>query len=97
MINRLRQRFDKLVEVFFVQENFVTVVTVIIKTFTAFRDRQVIIITTCSSYIKKVSPTLTSPDPLAVNAFHFLVVVVVRHSRKFYRLKIVLVFICLQI
>ena len=59
------------------------VVTVRIKTFTALRDSEVIVVATGFPYIKKVSPTFAGPDAFAINAFHFFVVVFVRHSCKF--------------
>src|SRR5262245_32492006 len=68
------------------------IVTIVVKTLAAFSDSQVIIISTRSSYIKKIRPAFSGPDTLAVNAFHFLVVVVVRHNCNFYSLINVLVY-----
>lgn len=84
IINRLIQCFDEFVEVFFVQENFVTVIAVIIKPFATFSDGQVIVIPSGSSYIKKVRSSLSSTDALAVNALHLFVVVLVRHLFSFF-------------
>ena len=68
------------------------VVSVIIKTLTAFSNGEVIIITTGCPYIKKVSPSLSSTNSFAVNTFHFLVVILVRHSSCFFSLKIYFTF-----
>src|SRR6187431_2849502 len=81
IINRLAKCFDKLIKVFFVEEDLMTIITVIIKSLTAFGNGQVIIITTSGSYIKEISPAFTSTNSFAVNAFHFVfVVILVRHS-----------------
>jgi len=53
------QRLDELVEVFFVQEDLVSVVTLICETFPAFGDGEVIIITSCGPYIKEIGSSLT--------------------------------------
>ena len=63
------------------------VVTIFVKTFPAFCNGEVIIITAGSSYIKKISPSFTGTDAFAVNALHFLVIIFVRHSCKFLQLK----------
>jgi len=80
IINSLTQSFQELVEVFLVQEDLVPVVSIVVKTLAAFGNGQEIIITTGCPYIKKIGPSFTSPDPLAVNTVHFFVVVLVRHS-----------------
>jgi hypothetical protein len=54
-------------------------IPVTVKLFTAFSNSQVKVITTGFSYIKKVSSAFSCTDALAVNAFHFFVVVFVRH------------------
>ena len=72
------------VEVLFVQEDLVAIITIIVKAFAAFGNGEIIIVATCSPYIKEIGSSLTCPNPLAVNAFHFLVVVVVRHVIWFY-------------
>ena len=64
------------------------VVAVIIKTFTAFSNSKLIIVCPCCLYVKKIRSSFTSTNTLAVDAFHFLVIVLVRHSNKFYSLKI---------
>ena len=56
------------------------IIPIIIKAFAAFCNCQVIIITAGGSYIKEISPTLSSTNSLAVNAFHFVFVILVRHS-----------------
>ena len=70
---------EEFVEVFFVKEDFVPVITVFIELFPAFSDCDVIIISAGSSYIKKISSTLTGSDAFAINALHSFVVVFVRH------------------
>ena len=64
-----------------------TVVTVIIKTFTAFSNSQVIVIAPGSSYIEKIGSSFACTDAFAVNALYFLVVVLVRHCCKFLAVK----------
>ena len=59
------------------------VIPIVIKPLTAFCNGQVIIITTGSSYIKEISSSFTGTDAFAVNALHFLVIVLVRHCYKF--------------
>ncbi len=68
-----------------------TVVAIIVKTFTAFSYGKVIIIGPCCSYIKKVSSALAGSNTFAVNGFHFLFailvflfIIIVRHFGKFY-------------
>ena len=63
------------------------VIPIIIKPFTAFCNGEVIIITAGSSYIKEISSSFTGTNAFAVNAFHFLVIVLVRHSYKFLAVK----------
>ena len=93
IVNRLCKSFDEFVEVFFVKENFVPVIAIIVKTLTAFCDGQVIVIASCSSYIKKIRSSFSSANPFAVDTFHFLVVVLVRHSFNFFlQLKNALIF-----
>ena len=60
------------------------VVTIIIKTFAAFSDGEVVIVSPGCLYIKKIGPAFAGTNSLAVNALHFLFIVVVRHSYKFY-------------
>ena len=62
------------------------VIPVVIKAFAAFSNCKVIIITTGCPYIKEISPSFSSTNSLAVDALHFLVVVLVRHSCRFYSL-----------
>ena len=64
------------------------VIAVIIESFTAFSDCKVIVISPRCFYVEKISSALASPNPFAVNAFHFLFIVVVRHSSKILQLKI---------
>src|SRR5579863_963706 len=73
----------KFIEVLLVQEDFVSVIPIFIKFLTAFGNRQIIIIASCSPYIKKISPPLTGPDSFAIHAFHSFVIVLVRHVRCF--------------
>src|SRR6187397_1123960 len=81
IINRFAKCLYKLIKIFFIKEDLMTVIPIIIKTLTAFGDRQVIIITTGCSHIKEISPAFTSTNSFAVNAFHFVfVVILVRHS-----------------
>jgi hypothetical protein len=79
MVNCLCQSFNEFVEVFFIQENFVAIVTIIIKALTAFSNGKVIIVTSGSPYIKKIRSALAGTNPFAINALHFLVIVIVRH------------------
>src|SRR4249920_798001 len=81
IINRFAKRLYKLIKILFIKEDLMTIVSIIIKALTAFGNGEVIIITTCCSYIKEISPAFTSTNPLAVNAFHFVfVIILVRHS-----------------
>ena len=50
-----------------------------IEAFAAFSDSKIKVIPPCFSYIKKVSPAFPGPDAFTVNAFHFFVIVFVRH------------------
>jgi hypothetical protein len=63
------------------------VVTVFIEFFPALRNSKIIIITTGSSYIKKVSSAFARPDSLTIDAFHSFVIILVRHNYIFYRFK----------
>ena len=83
IINCFCKSLYKFVEVFLVQEDFVPVITIFIKFLTAFGNRQIIIIASCSPYIKKISPSFTGPDSFAIHAFHSFVIVLVRHVRCF--------------
>ena len=60
------------------------VVSVVIKAFAAFSDCKVIIISTGCPDIEEISPSLSSPDAFAINAFHSFVVVFVRHNSIFW-------------
>src|SRR6188508_557598 len=81
IINGFAEGLDELIKVFLIKEDLMTIITVIIKSFTAFGNGQIIIITTGCSYVKEISPAFTSTNPFAVNAFHFVfVVILVRHS-----------------
>jgi hypothetical protein len=80
IVNRFTQRLNEFVEIFFVQEDLVPVITIVIKAFAAFSNGQEIIVTPGSPYIKKIGSSFTGPDPFTVNTFHFFVVVLVRHS-----------------
>ena len=65
-----------------VQKDFMSIVTIVIKTFSAFCNGQEIIISTSCSYIKKVSSSFSSSYTFAVNTFIFsfvIIVVFVRH------------------
>src|SRR4030095_576285 len=88
MVNCFAKCFNEFVEILFVKKDFVSVVAVVIKTFTAFSNCQIIIIVPCCLHIKKISSSFASTNTLTVDAFHFLVIVLVRHSFKFYSLKI---------
>ncbi len=57
------------------------VVTIIVKTFSTFGNCQKIVVASRGSNIKKIGPSLSRPDPFAVNTFNFLFVVVVRHGK----------------
>src|SRR6187399_869979 len=81
IVNCFPKGFDKLIKIFFIKEDLMTIITVIIKSLSAFGNGQIIIITTGCSYVKKISPAFTSTNSFAVNAFHFVfVVILVRHS-----------------
>ena len=60
-----------------------SVVSVRIKTLTAFGDSKIIIIATGLPYIEEVGSAFAGPDAFAVNAFHFFVIIFVRHCIKF--------------
>ncbi len=60
------------------------VVSIIVETLSAFSDGKVVIIAPRGSYIKKIGPSFSCPDSLAVHTVHFLFVVVVRHNLKFW-------------
>src|ERR1700759_5552533 len=83
IINSFRKGLYKFIEILLIQEDFVPVITIFIKFLTAFSNRQIIIIASCSPYIKKISPSLTGPDSFAIHAFHSFVIVLVRHVRCF--------------
>jgi hypothetical protein len=83
MIHGLGKGFDEFIEVFFVQENLMPVVPIIIEPLATLRNGQVVIIPTGCAHVKKISPSLTGTDALAVHAVHSLVVVVVPHSSCF--------------
>src|SRR5688572_7778286 len=80
IIHRFSKRLDEFIEVFFIQEYLMPVIAIIIKPFPALSDGKIVVVTTGSPDVKKIGPSFPSPDPLAVNTFHFLFVVVVRHS-----------------
>lgn len=84
IIHGFVQRLDEFVEILFVQEDLVPVVAVVIKTLAAFGDGEVIIVAPGSSYIEEIGPSFSCADALAVNAFDFVVIVLVRHSIDFY-------------
>jgi hypothetical protein len=80
MINRFSQCFDEFIEVFFVKKDLMTIIPIVIKALSAFCNCQVVIITPGGSYIKEIGPALSSTNSFAVNAFHFVFVILVRHS-----------------
>src|SRR6186713_1638770 len=81
IINSFAESFDKLIKVFFIKEDLMTIIPIIIKSLTAFGNGQIIIITTGCPYVEEISPAFTSTNSFAVNAFHFVfVVILVRHS-----------------
>jgi hypothetical protein len=80
VLNSFVQSFEEFIEIFFVQEYFVPIVSIIIKTLSAFSDGQVIIITASGSYIEEISSSFASSDAFTVNAVHSFFVVIVRHS-----------------
>src|SRR5678815_2645553 len=81
IINSFAKSFDKLIKIFLVKKDFMTIISVVIKSLTAFSNGQIIIITAGCPYIKEISPAFTSTNSFAVNAFHFVfVVILVRHS-----------------
>jgi hypothetical protein len=82
IIHCFAEAFDEFIEIFFVEEDLMPVVSIRIKALAAFCDGEVIIIATGFPYIKKVSPAFPCPDAFALNAFHFFVVVFVRHWYK---------------
>ena len=83
IINRFAEGFDEFVEILFVEKDFVTVIPIIVKPLAALCNGQVIIIPFGSPYIKKVGPPFPGADTFAVNALHFLVIVLVRHCVRF--------------
>jgi hypothetical protein len=83
IIYGLSKCLEKFIEGFFVKEYFMLFRPILIETFTAFRNREVVIIATGCSNVKEVSPSFSSSDTLALNDFHSFVVVFVRHSCKF--------------
>src|SRR5689334_15584632 len=80
IINCFCQCFQELVEVFFVKEDLVPVITIFVEFLPAFRNSDVVIIATGSPHIEEIGSTFSSPDAFAVNAFHSFVGVFVRHS-----------------
>ena len=60
------------------------VVTPVVKAFAAFGNCKIVIITPCSSYIKKICSSLPRFNAFTVNALHFLFVIVVRHVYLFW-------------
>src|SRR4030095_12410 len=82
IINSFAESLDKLIKVFFIKKDLMTIIPVIIESLATFGDSQVIIITTGCSYVKEISPAFTSTNSFAVNAFHFVfVVILVRHRQ----------------
>jgi hypothetical protein len=58
-------------------------VAVVVKLLTAFSDGKIVVVSAGFSYIKKISPSFAGSYPAAENAFHFLVVILVRHCYSF--------------
>ena len=83
IIHSLGQRLQELVEVFFVQEDLVPVVTILVKFLPAFGDSKIIVVTTCCPLIKEIRPAFAIANPFALVAFHSFVVVFVRHNDFF--------------
>ena len=67
VINRFTQCLDEFVEVFFVQKDFMPVVSIGIKFLTAFCNSEIVVISTGSSYIKEVGSSFSSADALTVD------------------------------
>jgi hypothetical protein len=84
MIDSFIERLDEFIEILLVQEDLVAVVAIVVETLPTFSNGEVVIVASCSSYIEEIGTALACTDPFAVDAFHFLVVVFVRHSKKFY-------------
>ena len=82
MVYGFFQAAQKFIEVFFVKKNFMAIIAVIIKPFTAFGDGQEIITAFGSANIKKVCPSLSGFNPFAVNTIHFLVRILVSHVQE---------------
>lgn len=61
-----------------------SVVPIIIKALTAFSDRQVIVIPFGRPYIKKIGPSFSGTESLAVDALQFSIVMLVLHVFLFY-------------
>ncbi len=59
------------------------VITIVIEALAAFGNGQVIIISSCSSYIKKICSAFAGTNSFAVDAFHSLVIVFVLHIISF--------------
>jgi hypothetical protein len=77
MVHGLIERLNELVEVFFVQEDLVSVVAFIRESLPTFGDGQIIIITSGRPYIKEISPAFTCAYTFTVHAVHAFVVVFV--------------------
>ena len=75
IVNGFFQGFNELVEVFLVQKYFVAFILVTIKSLFAFSNDEIIVITFCCSYIKKIGPALTGFDLLREYFLPFFVIV----------------------
>lgn len=81
MINHLIHRLHEFIEILFVKEDLVPVISIIIESLSALCDGEIIIVAPGCPYIKEISPSFTRPDAFAVNAVHSFFVVVVRHNQ----------------
>lgn len=68
VIDRLGQADEEFVEILFVEEHLVTVVSTVFEALLAFSDRNEIIVATGSAYIKEISAALACLDALGENA-----------------------------
>jgi hypothetical protein len=92
--HRLRQCIQKLIEVLFVEEHFVTVISIVVKSLFTFRNGNEIVARPCRPYIEKVRSPLTGLNAFAVQTLIAtiapvvrIILIVVRHFTKFFEKK----------
>jgi len=79
----LAQSFGEFIEVFFVDEDFMAVIAIVVKPLpTLGGGQEEIIISPCGPYVKKIGPAFPSSDALAVYAVVSLVVRIVAQGIK---------------